>query len=516
MNIDVTALKAVEREKGIPADTVHRGDRVGPRDRLPARRRRGQARARARRPQERRGRRAGAGARTRRRRRPRVGRHPVRLRPDRGQHRQAGHRAAAARRRARADLRRVRRQGGRHRQRHRAGARPPQRAGHGAHRHRQGRGGAAAGRAGARRGATPTAAGSRPTSCRSPAPSAARRSPSPAPTRNLVRKLFALEVPEIADGSVEIVAVAREAGHRSKIAVRTQGARAQRQGRLHRPDGPAGAQRHERAARREDRHRRLGRRPGDVRGLGAEPGAGRPAPRSSTRRRRPCASSSPTTSCRWRSARKGRTPGWPRGSPAAGSTSAATRRPTTRPRPPRRGWAARRCGRALPAPRPGDARAVRRAHRPPHPDARNIPAPPRARVQGGRNVDPGPHLCGVPDARSGQRSAACRRPVRGSGPRSAAAAPRQGGIGAPHPGVPARSGATPGLRPGAAPPRRRRCPAGGRSAPGPRPRRLLGGCPGRGAGAGENATAVPQSDRHQAGPHVDRTPSDESAVKFPR
>ncbi|GFG85650.1 transcription termination factor NusA [Mycolicibacter algericus] len=36
---------------------------------------------------------------------------------------------------------------------------------------------------------------------------------------NLVRKLFALEVPEIADGSVEIVAVAREPGHRSKIAV---------------------------------------------------------------------------------------------------------------------------------------------------------------------------------------------------------------------------------------------------------------------------------------------------------
>jgi transcription termination/antitermination protein NusA len=36
---------------------------------------------------------------------------------------------------------------------------------------------------------------------------------------NLVKKLFALEVPEIADGSVEIVAVAREAGHRSKIAV---------------------------------------------------------------------------------------------------------------------------------------------------------------------------------------------------------------------------------------------------------------------------------------------------------
>jgi N utilization substance protein A len=35
----------------------------------------------------------------------------------------------------------------------------------------------------------------------------------------LVEKLFALEVPEIADGTVEIKAVAREAGHRSKIAV---------------------------------------------------------------------------------------------------------------------------------------------------------------------------------------------------------------------------------------------------------------------------------------------------------
>ncbi|MBO4241342.1 MULTISPECIES: transcription termination factor NusA [Pseudonocardia] len=38
---------------------------------------------------------------------------------------------------------------------------------------------------------------------------------------NLVRKLFALEVPELVDGSVEIVSVAREAGFRSKIAVRS-------------------------------------------------------------------------------------------------------------------------------------------------------------------------------------------------------------------------------------------------------------------------------------------------------
>jgi transcription termination/antitermination protein NusA len=37
---------------------------------------------------------------------------------------------------------------------------------------------------------------------------------------SLVRKLFALEVPEIANGVVEIVSLAREAGHRTKIAVK--------------------------------------------------------------------------------------------------------------------------------------------------------------------------------------------------------------------------------------------------------------------------------------------------------
>ena len=57
---------------------------------------------------------------------------------------------------------------------------------------------------------------------------------------NLVRKLFALEVPEIADGTVEIAAIAREAGHRTKIAVKSNRPGRQRQGRLHRPDGRAG------------------------------------------------------------------------------------------------------------------------------------------------------------------------------------------------------------------------------------------------------------------------------------
>ncbi len=38
----------------------------------------------------------------------------------------------------------------------------------------------------------------------------------------LVKGLFRLEVPEVADGTVELAAIAREAGHRSKIAVRSK------------------------------------------------------------------------------------------------------------------------------------------------------------------------------------------------------------------------------------------------------------------------------------------------------
>ena len=36
----------------------------------------------------------------------------------------------------------------------------------------------------------------------------------------LVRRLFELEIPEVADEDVEIISIAREAGHRSKVAVR--------------------------------------------------------------------------------------------------------------------------------------------------------------------------------------------------------------------------------------------------------------------------------------------------------
>ncbi len=88
-------------------------------------------------------------------------------------------------------------------------------------RHRQGRGDPAAGGAGAGRGVHARHPDQGLRRGRRPAACAARRSRSAAPIPTWSSKLFALEVPEIADGSVEIVAVAREAGHRTKIAVRT-------------------------------------------------------------------------------------------------------------------------------------------------------------------------------------------------------------------------------------------------------------------------------------------------------
>ena len=54
----------------------------------------------------------------------------------------------------------------------------------------------------------------------------------------LVKQLFALEVPEIRDRSVEIMGIAREAGHRSKIAVRAHRAGVSPKGAL---IGPMGA-----------------------------------------------------------------------------------------------------------------------------------------------------------------------------------------------------------------------------------------------------------------------------------
>jgi N utilization substance protein A len=54
----------------------------------------------------------------------------------------------------------------------------------------------------------------------------------------LVKQLFALEVPEVKDGIVEIMGVSREAGHRTKIAVRSHRAGVSPKGSL---IGPMGA-----------------------------------------------------------------------------------------------------------------------------------------------------------------------------------------------------------------------------------------------------------------------------------
>ena len=61
----------------------------------------------------------------------------------------------------------------------------------------------------------------------------------------LVRKLFEREVPELSSGDVEIVSVAREAGHRTKMAVRSKVRGVNAKGGLHRPHGAAGARGHD-------------------------------------------------------------------------------------------------------------------------------------------------------------------------------------------------------------------------------------------------------------------------------
>ncbi len=76
----------------------------------------------------------------------------------------------------------------------------------------------------------------------------------------LVKRLFELEVPEIVDGVVELKAIAREPGHRTKLAVASNDNNVDPVGacvgrsRLARPDG------RQRAAGREGRHRPVQRR----------------------------------------------------------------------------------------------------------------------------------------------------------------------------------------------------------------------------------------------------------------
>ena len=90
-----------------------------------------------------------------------------------------------------------------------------------------------------------------------------RRSPE------LIKKLFELEVPEVADSLVEIVNVAREPGYRSKIAVVSHADGVDPVGACVGPARLARAHGRVRAARREDRHHPLQRRARPLRRQGA-------------------------------------------------------------------------------------------------------------------------------------------------------------------------------------------------------------------------------------------------------
>ena len=119
----------------------------------------------------------------------------------------------------------------------------------------------------------------------------------------LIKTLFELEVPEIADGLVEIRG--RRPRARLPLEDRRRVARAGRRPgrRLRRPARLARAHGRLRAPRREDRHHPVEQRARAVRRQGALAGArARGLPRRRRARRRP--SSSPTTSSRSRSARR--------------------------------------------------------------------------------------------------------------------------------------------------------------------------------------------------------------------
>ena len=160
----------------------------------------------------------------------------------------------------------------------------------------------------------------------------------------LIKSLFELEVPEVADGLVEITGVAREPGYRSKIAV------------VSHVDGvdPVGACVGPRGSRvrmvvSELRGEKIDIIPITTSPLGSSPRRSRPpaCARSSsmTAASRP-RSSSPTTSSRWPSDARDRMLAWRRVSPDGGSTSA--RRPSSPPRRPSTATSTRRRRAAAP------------------------------------------------------------------------------------------------------------------------------------------------------------------------
>ena len=92
--------------------------------------------------------------------------------------------------------------------------------------------------------------------------------------KGFLKRLFELEVPEIHSGTVEIRAIAREAGSRSKVAVVIAPGRPRSRRRDRRPARRPRPGRRRRARRREDRRDPVERRPGRVRRERPEPGPG--------------------------------------------------------------------------------------------------------------------------------------------------------------------------------------------------------------------------------------------------
>ena len=189
----------------------------------------------------------------------------------------------------------------------------------------------------------------------------------------LVKRLFELEVPEIVDNVVELKAIAREPGHRTKLAVASNDPNVD----------PVGACVGARGSRVRMVVNELRGEKVDIVPYSDDPSefvmkalaparcvrcASIPTPA-------PPRSSSPTSSCRSRSARRARTRGSPRGSPVGASTSRARPSSPTRSRvsassTPRASGSPTRvaswCGsrpraaRPSPPPRPGTRRPRRR------------------------------------------------------------------------------------------------------------------------------------------------------------
>ncbi len=273
---------------------------------------------------------------------------------------------------------------------------------------------------------------------------------------NLVRKLFALEVPEIADGIVEIAAVAREAGHRSKIAVRATRSGVNAKGACIGPMGSAGAQRHDRAATaRRSTSSTTSEDPATFVGNALSPGRGHHRSRSSTWPPARPGSSCPTTSCRWRSARRGRTPGWPPGSPAGGSTSAATPPRATPPPPAPQARARSRRRPDRPTGRPGRGGAAGpRVRSPPPGWTGPIGAGRRGALDcrgSGRARRFPVRTCVGCRCGCGLRAAACRRGRRRSRSPIRAGGCPAGVLPCTTTGVSRPRGAAPGVRPRTAP-----------------------------------------------------------------